>query len=135
MKTNRLIALIASLTLVLSNSFAVGTLEKKNVPIVRKDGLVLGNGGGAHKTPIVHQNVLEIMYDEEEHFFELSSKQNIGLVVVSILDDSNCVVFTSSCYVTNNNPAHIELNGVNAGSYVIEIEVSNSIYIGHVDIY
>lgn len=79
MKTIKLFALSAIILFANLNTYAQNSDNKKEVPIIKKEGVVLGNGGGANRAPI---RTPEVYIDDYTLIFDTSFEGLMNCIVL-----------------------------------------------------
>lgn len=123
MKTKRLFVVLAIMLFALPNTFAQKSNDKKEVPVVYKPGPVLGNGGGAHRVPILTP---EVYIDDYTLIFDTSFE---GLSVELLQDDE--VVYSD---IIDEN-GEVLLPDYLVGEYELRFYVGSFVFVGKVELY
>lgn len=96
MKTIKLFALSAIILFANLNTYAQNSDNKKEVPIIKKEGVVLGNGGGANRAPIrtpeVYIDDYTLIFDTSFEGLSVELLQDDEVVYSDIIDENGEVV-------------------------------------------
>lgn len=122
MKTIKLFALSAIILFANLNTYAQNSDNKKEVPIIKKEGVVLGNGGGANRAPI---RTPEVYIDDYTLIFDTSFE---GLSVELIQDDE--VVYSD---IIDEN-GEVLLPNYLVGEYELRFYVGDFIFVGEIEL-
>lgn len=122
MKTIKLFALSAIILFANLNTYAQNSDDKKEVPIIKKEGVVLGNGGGANRAPI---RTPEVYIDDYTLIFDTSFE---GLSVELLQDDE--VVYSD---IIDEN-GEVLLPDYLVGEYELRFYLGSIIFVGEIEL-
>lgn len=122
MKTIKLFALSAIILFANLNTYAQNSDNKKEVPIIKKEGVVLGNGGGANRAPILTP---EVYIDDYTLIFDTSFE---GLSVELLQDDE--VVYSG---IIDEN-GEVVLPDYLVGEYELRFYLGSIIFVGEIEL-
>lgn len=122
MKTIILFALSAIILFANLNTYAQNSDNKKEVPIIKKEGVVLGNGGGANRAPIrtpeVYIDDYTLIYDTSFEGLSVELLQDDEVVYSDIIDENGEVVL----------PDYL------VGEYELRFYLGSIIFVGEIEL-